>query len=107
MDIRYQQSDAGKRLPCLREGTLNYRSKRSGNLLPEHYQRMVKRGDMTASVYKINGTNATLYTGAINRYLRGYVAIFKLRDKTVIMQTDAEIFKDDFFKVLDSVRFSA
>ena len=77
------------------------------NVLAE-YQDAVEEGLMTVSVYKINGANASLYAGALpnNESFRGYVAIFKIRDKTVIMQTDAELFKDDFLKILDSVRYN-
>ena len=72
------------------------------------YQDAVEDGEMTVSVYKINGANASLYSGLLpdTDELRGYVAIFKIRDKTVLMQTDAEIFKDDFLKILDSIRYN-
>lgn len=72
------------------------------------YQEAVEDGEMTVSVYKVNGSNASLYSGLLPNTddLRGYVAIFKIRDKTVLMQTDAEIFKDDFLKILDTVRYN-
>lgn len=72
------------------------------------YQDAVEDGEMTVSVYKVNGANASLYSGILpdTDELRGHVAIFKIRDKTVLMQTDAEIFKDDFLKILDTVRYN-
>lgn len=72
------------------------------------YQDAVEDNEMTVSVYKVNGSNASLYSGLLPNTdeLRGYVAIFKIRDKTVLMQTDAEIFKNDFLKILDSVRYN-
>ena len=94
------------------DGTINALRVSIVNELTENviagYQKSVEKGLMAATVYKINNANATVYSGTLpnNKNLRGYVAVFKIRDKTVIMQTDAELFRDDFFKILDSVRYN-
>ena len=94
------------------DGTINALRVYILNSLPDtvlqDYQDAVEDGEMTVSVYKVNGSNASLYSGILpdTDELRGYAAIFKIRDKTVIMQTDAEIFKDDFLKILDTVRYN-
>ena len=35
------------------------------------------------------------------------IVIFKIRDKTAILQTDSMLFIDDFNKLLDTVQFNA
>ncbi len=83
--------------------------------------------DRVASEYqnKLEGTKATLRVDSImigkggntaaNRYygvipgteLNGIIVIFKIRDKTVVMQTDSVLFEKDYNKILESVRFNA
>lgn len=56
----------------------------------------------------VNKTIATEYVGTIpNTSLNGYIVIFKIRDKAVILQTDAEVFKADFDKILSTVTFNS
>ncbi len=59
------------------------------------------------SPININGVNANLYKGQITRSITGSVAIFKLRDKTVSIQTDAQIFENDFQNLLKTVTFNS
>ncbi len=71
------------------------------------YENQLKNGKLTVSVRPINGENANLYTGELpNGKLVGIAAVFKIRDKTAIIQTDAMLFEEDYQKVLDSVRFN-
>lgn len=59
-------------------------------------------------VEKGTETTANLYTGTIpNTELSGYIVIFKIRDKTVILQTDSVLFKDDFDALLKTITFNA
>lgn len=54
------------------------------------------------------GVPANLYSGKIpNSELNGYILVFKIRDKTVVMQTDSVNFLNDFNQVMDSIRFNA
>ena len=47
------------------------------------------------------------YTGTIpNTQLSGFIVIFKIRDKTAILQTDSVLFKDDYDKLLETVTFN-
>lgn len=71
------------------------------------YQGYVQGGLMTAEVRTVNGANANIYSGQLpGGKLRGYVAVFKIRDKTAIIRTDAELYKDDYFRILDTVRYN-
>lgn len=53
----------------------------------------------------IGGAVANVYTGDISNNIRGIVTIFKVRDKTVVLQTDSELFADEYYKLLDTVTF--
>ena len=72
------------------------------------YDNYVKDGKLAVSVRPVNGENANIYTGELPNTdkFQGIAAVFKLRDKTVVLQTDAMIFKDDFYKILDSVSYN-
>lgn len=71
------------------------------------YDNPLKNGKIQLTVRPINGENANVYTGELpGGKLVGIAAVFKIRDKTAILQTDAMLFNDDFQKILDSVRFN-
>ena len=56
---------------------------------------------------KNNNIVANRYDGPIpGTQLRGSIVIFKIRDKTVILQTDSELFRGDFDKLLTTVEFN-
>ena len=74
----------------------------------QEYEDAVKEGKMTVAIRPIGGENANVYTGELpdtNR-LQGIAAVFKIRDKTAVIQTDAMLFADDYYKILDSVKFN-
>lgn len=57
---------------------------------------------------KDNNINANRYAGKIpGTEHNGFIVIFKIRDKTVIMQTDSVLFEKDFNALISSVRFNA
>ena len=56
---------------------------------------------------KNGNITANRYTGTIpDTELSGIIVTFKIRDKTAILQTDSEIFRDDFDKLLTTVEFN-
>ena len=76
----------------------------------DEYQRFMDRSDAGLSVETttVAGTIANRYTGTIpNTEFSGIIVIFKIRDKTAVLQTDSMIFKDDFDKLLSTVKFNA
>lgn len=81
----------------------------------KQYQRDVDKKDATLSVQvepvgdAEAGTNVTAnrYTGTIpGTDLEGIIVIFKIRDKTVIMQTDSLLFQEDFDNLLHTITFN-
>lgn len=68
------------------------------------YNDSANGGALTYENRTIGGILANLYRGNLpDSGFQGAAAIFKLRDKTVILQTDAELFIDQFYAILDSV----
>lgn len=70
------------------------------------YEGSIKNGKLSLETRMVGGVLANVYRGELSNSLRGAVMILKLRDKTVILQTDAEIFLDEFYRVLESVTLS-
>ena len=72
----------------------------------EDYNGEVEDGNLTVETRQINGDPVTIFTGQITDEFQGKVAVFKIRDKTVIIQTDATIFFDEFAHVLDTINYN-
>lgn len=72
------------------------------------YNDLIAREDstLTFTTRNVGGTLANLYLGTLPNGIRGAMAAFKLRDKTVMLQTDSELFIDEFYKLLDTVTFN-
>lgn len=75
------------------------------------YQKELERkgSDLKADTITIGDTQATRYTGTLPNTdsLNGYIVIFKIRDKTVTLQTDSVLFESDFNALLLTVGFES
>ena len=74
------------------------------------YQRAMDRkdSDLRMNSVTFNGITGNRYDGTIpGTDLNGFVVIFKIRDKTAILQTDSKLFQADFDKLLETVSFNA
>jgi len=74
------------------------------------YQKEMDKKDSNLTVESVtfNGITANRYTGTIpDSDLSGYIVIFKIRDKTAILQTDSVFFAEDFNRLLDTIEFNA
>lgn len=69
------------------------------------YDSIVRNGRASIVTRNVGSSVANVYTGELPNNIRGIVTIFKLRDKTVLIQTDAELFADEYYKLLDTVTF--
>ena len=56
------------------------------------YDTLVKKGDLKVSAVKIDGIDGTRLDGSFTKDIRGAAVVFKIRDKTVTIRTDAETF---------------
>ncbi|RWZ78598.1 MAG: hypothetical protein EOT05_02505 [Candidatus Microsaccharimonas sossegonensis] len=71
------------------------------------YQTLVKKGDLKSSTVKINGVDSTRLDGNFTKDIRGSAVVFKIRDKTVTIRTDADTFKPDFNALVASIKFNS
>ncbi|MBQ3353170.1 hypothetical protein IJG89_02390 [Candidatus Saccharibacteria bacterium] len=77
------------------------------------YQRAMDKKDSNLTMEAVtfgknNDITGNRYTGTIpNTELNGFIVIFKIRDKTAILQTDSVLFQADFDRVLETVSFNA
>jgi len=70
------------------------------------YEALVKKGDLRSSAASANGNNGTRLDGNFTKDIRGAAVIFKVRDKTVTVRTDADTFKPDFENVIKTINFN-
>lgn len=70
------------------------------------YDAKVKKGDLKSSPFTVNGQTGTRLDGNFSQQIRGAVVIFKLRDKTISIFTDADTFKPDFENIIKTIKFN-
>lgn len=72
----------------------------------EDYDSRIEKGDLKSSATSSNGKSGTRLDGAFSKDIRGAVVIYKLRDKTISIFTDADTFKPDFEKIIKTIEFN-
>lgn len=72
----------------------------------DSFQTLVKRGDLKSSSVKVGGADGTRLDGNFTKDIRGSAVVFKIRDKTVTLRTDANTFKDKFNALIKTVTFN-
>lgn len=70
------------------------------------YANLVKRGDLKSSSVKADEQNGTRLDGTFTKDIKGFAVIFKIRDKTVTMRSDAQTFKKDFDALIKTITFN-
>lgn len=68
-----------------------------------NYEGYIKNGKLTLETRSVGGVLANLYTGELPNGIHGAMVMLRVRDKTVMLQTDAEIFISEFYKLLETV----
>lgn len=70
------------------------------------YESSVKKGNLTSSVVKTDGQDGTRLDGTFAKEFVGSAVVFKIRDKTVTIRTDAVVFKKDFDALIKTITFN-
>lgn len=70
------------------------------------YKQLVSKGSLTSSSVKISEQNGTRLDGMFTKDIRGSAVIFKIRDKTVTVRSDADTFKPDFDALIQTITFN-
>ena len=70
------------------------------------YESKVKNGKLRPSVFNAdNGSISGMkYEGEVDNNINGIVVLIKINDKTAIFQMDAEVYREDFEKLLQGIR---
>ena len=72
-----------------------------------NYESNIKNGKLKLSVTNINGQSANTYKGELpSGQITGIATLIKIRDKTIIIQTDALIFEKDYNEILKSIKYN-
>lgn len=72
----------------------------------DSYKTKVERGELKSSAVKADDQNGTRLDGMFTKDIQGSAVIFKIRDKTVTMQTDANVFDKDFNALIKTITFN-
>jgi hypothetical protein len=71
------------------------------------YESFVKKGDLRTSAATSNGNSGTRLDGNFSKDIRGAAVIYKIRDKTLTIRTDADTFKPDFENIIKTINFNS
>lgn len=72
----------------------------------ERYQPAVKRGDLKSSSITVGDFMGTRLEGSFTKDVRGAAVIFKIRDKTLTIQTNSTTFIEDFNTLVKTIEFN-
>lgn len=72
----------------------------------QNYEYLTSAGQLAITTRNVGSSVANVYTGTLPNNIRGIATIFKVRDKTILLQTDAELFAEEYYKLLDTVTFA-
>ena len=70
------------------------------------YESRVKSGDLRSSATSSLGHDGTRLDGSFNDNIRGSAVIYRVRDKTITLRTDADTFKPDFDALTKTINFN-
>lgn len=70
------------------------------------YEAQIKSGKLTSKVASVNGSDGTLLEGTFTGDIRGAAVVYKVRDKTVTIRTEADTFRSDFNALIQTIKFN-
>lgn len=70
------------------------------------YERLVKSGELKSSAVDADGQSGTRLDGNFSDDIKGSAVIFKIRDKTVTIRTDAPTFEEQFNALIKTITFN-
>ena len=72
----------------------------------EDYRSAVEDGELKTSPTSSNGHKGTRLDGTFDNDIRGTAVVYKIRDKTAVIRTDADTFRPDFEKLIKTINFN-
>jgi hypothetical protein len=71
-----------------------------------NYDGLVTKGDLKLSATSSEGKTGQRLTGNFSKNIRGDAVIYRCRDKTITVRTDADVFKTDFEAIIRTIDFN-
>jgi len=71
------------------------------------YAQLVKSGQLKSSPVKVDGQDGTRLDGNFTKDIRGSAIIFKIRDKTVTIRTDADTFDSVYNVLITTIKYNS
>ncbi len=65
----------------------------------------VKDGDLKTTAIKFGNNSGTRFDGKIDKETRGAFVVFKIRDKVLTIRTDADVFMNEFNRLVQTIKF--
>ncbi len=72
----------------------------------QRYDNLVKKGDLKQSSSSSQGHEGVRLTGDFSKNIRGDAVIYRCRDKTITVRTDADAFKTDFQTIVSTLDYN-
>ncbi len=70
------------------------------------YDSLVKKGDLKSSVYSDGTRTGVKLVGNFTKDIYGTAILMKMRDRTLTLRTDGDVFTSDFEALLKTVKFN-
>ena len=70
------------------------------------YDSLVKKGDLTSSTYSDGTHTGVKLVGNFTKDIYGTAILMKMRDRTLTLRTDGDVFTEDFEALLKTVKFN-
>lgn len=77
------------------------------NSVTAQYDSLVKKGDLKQASTSSEGNQGMRLTGNFSRNIRGDAVLYRCRDKTITIRSDADVFKSDFDSIIRTIDFNA
>lgn len=71
------------------------------------YDSLVKKGDLKQSSTSSEGNQGMRLSGNFSKNIRGDGVIYRCRDKTITIRTDADTFKNDYERLIKTIEYNA
>ncbi len=71
------------------------------------YSSLVQQGQLKSSPIKVGGQDGTRLDGNFTTDIRGSAVIFKIRDKTVTIRTDADTFDSVYNTLITTIKYNS
>ncbi len=70
------------------------------------YDPLIKTGQLSSAAFSNGTVSGTRFDGRFNNDIRGSAVVIKMRDRTLTLRTDADVFKGDFDKLIATIKFN-